>query len=64
MTAGQFRQAIADLGLSQGEAANFLGVHINTAWNWANDVAPVPDAVAKLLRLMVDRRIAPADLNG
>lgn len=61
MTPAQFRQALSALGLSQVEAAKFMGVSIRTVWSWANG-APIPDAVVKLLRVMVDRRIAPADL--
>lgn len=63
MTSAQFRQALSALGLSQVEAAKFLGVSIRTAHGWANG-APIPDAVSKLLQVMVDHRIAPADLRA
>lgn len=63
MTSAQFRQALSALGLSQGEAAKFLGVNLKTAWNWANDAAPIPEAVAKLLRVMVSKGITAAELG-
>jgi DNA-binding transcriptional regulator YiaG len=53
MTAAQYRAAIETLGLSQGAAADFLGVSLRTSWRWANG-APIPVAVAKLLNLMVE----------
>lgn len=63
MTPNQFRKAIAAMGLSQGEAATFLGVTIRTVNGWANDATPIPEAVAKLLRVMIDKRIAPEDIG-
>lgn len=63
MTPKQFRAAIATLGLSQGAAAEFLGVSLRATHGWANDDAPVPEAVAKLLRVMVDKSIAPAEIE-
>ncbi len=63
MTANQFRKALKALGLSQGEAAKFLGVSLRTANGWANEVTPVPEAVAMLLTVMIKRKIAPADVN-
>jgi len=60
MTSTQYRVAIAALGLSQVKAAKFLGVSVRTAHGWANDDTPIPEAVAMLLQVMVDKKIAPA----
>jgi DNA-binding transcriptional regulator YiaG len=60
MTSAQFRAAIAALGLSQGQAAEFLGVALRTVSGWAIGEYRIPEAVAKLLRVMVDKKIAPA----
>lgn len=62
MTPKQFRAAIAALGMSQGAAAEFFGVTIRTAHAWANE-APIPEAVAKLLRVMIERHIMPVELE-
>lgn len=61
MTATQYRSAIAALGLSQVRAAKFLGVSIRTSWGYANG-EPIPESTAILLRLMVDRKIAPHEI--
>lgn len=53
MTANQYRAAIDRLNLSQAQAAVFLGVSLKQSQRWANAHAPVPEAVAKLLRLML-----------
>ncbi len=51
------------LGLhKQGEQADFLGVAIRTAHGYANG-ATIPEAVAKLLRLMDARGIKPEDVK-
>jgi len=62
MTAKQYREAVEQLGLStQAEAAEFLGISLRTSHSYANGTARVPEAVAKLLHLMVRRNIKPAD---
>jgi DNA-binding transcriptional regulator YiaG len=60
MTTTQYREAIAALGLSQNAAAAFLGVNERTSRSWAGDRYPVPQSVAMLLWLMVERNIKPA----
>jgi hypothetical protein len=52
MTKAQYRAALDALGLSQGDAAEFLGVTVRTSHGYANG-ASIPTAIAKLLRLMV-----------
>ncbi len=58
MTANHFRKALDDLGLTQGEAADWLGISIRAVHGWANG-APIPEPVAKLLRLMVRLELKP-----
>jgi DNA-binding XRE family transcriptional regulator len=62
MTADDYRQAMIDLGLTQNEAADFLGVSLRTAHGYANE-QPVPLCVAKLLRLCVRLKLAPEDVK-
>lgn len=61
VTPTQYRDAISRLGLSQVEAAHFLGLSVRTSHGYAND-QPVPRAIALLLRLMIDWQIDPRDL--
>lgn len=62
MTANQYRAALDALGLTQGAAAKFLGVALKTAHNYANGGA-IPEATAKLLRLMVRLELKPRDVK-
>jgi DNA-binding XRE family transcriptional regulator len=61
MTNEQYRKAIAKLGMTQGQAAKFLGVSIRTSNGFAND-RQIPEALAKLLRLMVRLELKPEDV--
>lgn len=61
MTPNQYRNHIAALGLSQQGAADFLGVSLRTSHGWANG-DPIPEAVAKLLRLMVRLKLEPDEV--
>lgn len=60
MTPDQYRDAIARLGLSQVRAARFLGVAPRTSQGYALGEYPVPEAIAKLLRLMVRLNLDPS----
>lgn len=62
MTANQYRAALEALGLTQGAAAKFLGVSLKTAHNYANGGA-IPEATAKLLRLMVRLKLKPNEVK-
>lgn len=62
MTANQYRAALDALGLTQGAAAKFLGVSLKTAHNYANE-GTIPEAAAKLLRLMVRLKLKPSDVR-
>jgi hypothetical protein len=61
MTSTQYRAALDRLDLTQGEAAEFLGINIRTSSNYATG-KPIPLAVAKLLRLMVRLKLKPNDI--
>jgi hypothetical protein len=60
MSDKQYRDAIKVLGLTQDGSAEFLGVSLRTSHGYANG-QPVPDHVAKLLRLMIRLEIRPDD---
>lgn len=62
MTSPQYRAALAKLGMTQQEAADFLGVSIRTSHSYAND-AMIPEAVAKLLRLMIKLNLTARDVR-
>ena len=62
MTSKQYRAAIKKLGLSQGKAAEFLGISARTSRCFALDERPVrPEGLAKLLRYMVEHELTPED---
>lgn len=63
MNSIQYRKAIRDLGMSQQAAADFLGVSLRTSQGYALDEYPVPEAIAKLLRLMVRLGLKPEDVK-
>ena len=52
ITPKQYRAALDQLDLTQSCAAEFLKVSLRTAHGYANG-QPIPEATAKLLRLMV-----------
>jgi transcriptional regulator with XRE-family HTH domain len=53
MTGKQYKAALAALGMTQEDAAAFLHISLRTSSGYANG-APIPEATAKLLRLMID----------
>jgi predicted GIY-YIG superfamily endonuclease len=62
MTSEQYCKAIAKLDLNQSDAARFLGVSVRTSHGYANG-SPIPEATAKLLRLMVRLELSPEDVK-
>lgn len=62
MTANQYRKAIEALDLSQARAGEFLGVSLRTSQGYALGEYPVPEAAAKLLRLMIKLKLSPDDV--
>jgi hypothetical protein len=63
VTPNQYRSSLEALGLSQLSAAEFLGIGQRTSRSYALGESPVPEAVAKLLRLMVMLQIKPIDVK-
>lgn len=63
MTANQYRKAIEDLEMSQARAAEFLGVSLRTSQGYALGEYPVPEAAAKLFRLMIRLKLKPEDVR-
>lgn len=62
MTPTQYRTAIAKLGLSQEAAGLFMGRSERQGQRWAAG-DPIPESVAKLLRLMVRLNLTPEDVK-
>lgn len=62
MTGPEYKLAIACLRLNQREAADFLGIALRTSQDYATK-GGVPTPSAKLLRLMVARRIDPDEVQ-
>jgi DNA-binding XRE family transcriptional regulator len=60
MTQRQYRAALERLELTQESAAEFLGVSLRTSHGYANG-SPIPEATAKLLRLLTRLGINPGD---
>lgn len=63
MTPDQYRAAIQKIGLSQHRAAKFLGVSPRTSQGYALGEYPVPDAISKLLKLMIRLKLKPEDVS-
>lgn len=62
MTGEQYKRAIKALGLSQERAGTWLGVNTRTSQGWAIGERPVPEPVAKLLRLMLRLKLTPDEV--
>lgn len=62
MTATQYRTALDRLGFTQAGAAEFLGISIRSSHGYANG-EPIPQAIGKLLRLMVKFGLEPSDVK-
>lgn len=62
MTGPEYKQAIAALGMTQETAAEFLGVSLRTSAGYAAG-GSIPEGVAKLLRLMVRKKLKPKDVK-
>jgi transcriptional regulator with XRE-family HTH domain len=58
MTDTEYRHALKRLGLTQHQAAKFLRVSIRTSNGYANG-RTIPEAIAKLLRLMMRLGLSP-----
>lgn len=63
MTTKQFRNALDRLALSQLGAARLFGSDARTARRWALGEAPIPKAIAILLRLLLTGKITIKDVE-
>lgn len=63
MTPNQYRAALKALDLSQHRAAAVLGVAPRTSAGYALGEYGIPEPVAKLLRLLVARKITLEDVK-
>jgi hypothetical protein len=63
MTAAQFRDAMARLGLSKDEAGKWLGISPSAAEAYALGQYPVPQPTAMLLRLVLRLGLRPKDVE-
>lgn len=63
MTPAQYKSAIARLGLSQQRAGLWLGVSPRASQGYALGEYPVPEPVAKLLRLVLRLDVSPDDVR-
>lgn len=59
MDAKQYRAAIERLGMTQGRAAEFLGISPRTGQRYATE-GGIPVAVDMLLTLMISEGLSPA----
>jgi hypothetical protein len=62
MTPTQYKTAIKALGLSQERAGDWLGIGRRTSQGYALGEYPVPEPVAKLLRLMIHLGLSPDEV--
>lgn len=62
MDADEYRAAIEHFQMSQGEAAEFLGLSLRTSNAYANGGA-IRMGDSMLLRLMIKRKIKPEDVT-
>lgn len=63
MTPTDYRDALADLGLTQSGAARFLGVDGKTSRDWANPTMPgPPEPVARFLDYLIGAKVTPAEV--
>ncbi len=64
MDGAEYARALELLGLDQSAAAHFLGVLPRQSRRWIAGDAPLPQAVALLLRVMALRRLDIANVSG
>ena len=62
MTKHQYRAALNFLGFTQGQAADWLGISIRSSNGYANG-DPIPEAIAKLLKVMMKYEIKPGEVK-
>jgi hypothetical protein len=63
MTPTRYKAAIKALELSQERAGDWLGIGRRTSQGYALGEYPVPEPIAKLLRLCVKLKLKPEDVK-
>ena len=63
MTPHQYKVAIKALGLSQERAGDWLGIGRRTSQGYALGEYPVPEPIAKLLRLCINLELKPENIR-
>lgn len=63
MTPNQYKTALKALGLSQERAGDWLGIGRRTSQGYALGEYPVPEPVAKLLRLAIRLKLKPEEIK-
>lgn len=63
MSQKQFRDALAEIGLSQREAARFFDLNERTLRRWALGERVVDVILAKVLRYMLAHNLKPKDFD-
>jgi len=63
VTPTQYADAIERLGLTQRAAGEFLGIDERQSRRWIAGDARIPEAVAKLLRLMIRLKLTCDDVK-
>lgn len=64
MTSKEYRATIEKLGLSQIPAGSILGLSPRQSQRLANNEAPVPRPIAKLLNLITKRKVTLEDVDN
>lgn len=59
MSGEQYRQALEALDITQGRAAQLLGVDARTSRKWATGEREVPPTAARFLRLLIILGLSP-----
>jgi hypothetical protein len=63
MNPTEYKAAIKTLGLSQEAAGRWLGISGRQSQSYAIGEYPVPEPVAKLLRLCIRLKLRPEDVR-
>jgi hypothetical protein len=63
MTPLEYKIAIKALGLTQVKAGKWLGIGARTSQGYALGESSIPEPIAKLLRLCVERDIHPDEVR-
>lgn len=63
MSPTQYRKAIEAMGLSQAKAGEFFGISPRSSQGYALGEYPVPESIAKLLRLMIRLHMKPHEVQ-